>query len=107
MLGDNRQTAQEYVTKWRRNAVFNAVRAFQIIKRAERSAFGERSYFNLVGIYGKGNVPAIAINSPIPDNEEEEDDGNCWRCILTPSRDLAYIEAAAPINPICVQLLHQ
>jgi hypothetical protein len=31
----------------------------------------------------------------------------CWRCILTPSRDLAYIEAAAPINPICVQLLHQ
>jgi len=20
----------------------------------------------------------------------------CWRCILTPSRDLAYIEAAAP-----------
>jgi len=27
-------------------------------------------------------------------------------CILTPSRDLAYIEAAAPINPTCVQLLH-
>jgi hypothetical protein len=25
----------------------------------------------------------------------------------TPSCDLAYIEAAAPINPICVQLLHQ
>jgi hypothetical protein len=31
---------------------------------------------------------------------------SCWRCILTPSRDLACIEAAAPINPICVQLLH-
>jgi hypothetical protein len=30
----------------------------------------------------------------------------CWRCILTPSRDLAYIEGAAPINPISVQLLH-
>jgi hypothetical protein len=27
-------------------------------------------------------------------------------CILTPSRDLAYLEGAAPINPICVQLLH-
>jgi hypothetical protein len=28
-------------------------------------------------------------------------------CILTPSRDLAYMEGAAPINPTCVQLLHQ
>jgi hypothetical protein len=28
-------------------------------------------------------------------------------CILTPSRDLAYMEGAAPINTICVQLLHQ
>jgi ankyrin repeat protein len=28
-------------------------------------------------------------------------------CILTISRDLAYIGAAAPINPTCVQLLHQ
>jgi hypothetical protein len=27
--------------------------------------------------------------------------------ILTLSRDLAYIGAAAPINPTCVQLLHQ
>jgi hypothetical protein len=27
-------------------------------------------------------------------------------CILTPSRDLAYMEGAAPINPTCVQLLH-
>jgi hypothetical protein len=27
-------------------------------------------------------------------------------CILTLSRDLAYIGAAAPINPTCVQLLH-
>jgi hypothetical protein len=27
-------------------------------------------------------------------------------CILTPSRDLTYIEGAAPINPTCVQLLH-
>jgi hypothetical protein len=28
-------------------------------------------------------------------------------CILTPSRDLAYVGTAAPINPTCVQLLHQ
>jgi hypothetical protein len=31
----------------------------------------------------------------------------CWRCIFTPSRDLAYIELPPPINPICVQLLQQ
>jgi hypothetical protein len=32
---------------------------------------------------------------------------NLLECILTPSCDLAYIRAAAPINPTCVQLLHQ
>jgi hypothetical protein len=30
----------------------------------------------LVDIYGKRNVPAIAIDSPIPDDEKEEDDGD-------------------------------
>jgi hypothetical protein len=76
MLGDNQQTAQEYVTEWRRNAVLKAVRAFQIVKRAERSAFGEKSYFNLIDIHGKENVPAITTDSPTPDNEKEEDDDN-------------------------------
>jgi hypothetical protein len=30
----------------------------------------------LVDIYGKRNIPAIAIDSPIPDNEKEKNDGN-------------------------------
>jgi hypothetical protein len=28
-----------------------------------------QSYFNLVDIHGKGNVPAIATDSPTPDEE--------------------------------------
>jgi hypothetical protein len=74
MLGDNQQAAQEYVTKWRRNTVLKAVKAFQIVKRTERSAFGKKSYFNLIDIYGKRNMPAITTNSPTPDNEAEEKD---------------------------------
>jgi hypothetical protein len=76
MLGDNQQIVQEYVTKWRRNAVLKAVRAFQIVKRAERSAFEEKSYFNLIDIYKKRNVPAITTDSPTPDDEKEKDDSN-------------------------------
>jgi hypothetical protein len=42
----------------------------------ERSAFEKKSYFNLVDIYKKGNVPAIATDSSIPDDEKGENDGN-------------------------------
>jgi hypothetical protein len=28
MLGDNRQITQEYITKWRRNAIFKVIRTF-------------------------------------------------------------------------------
>jgi hypothetical protein len=73
---DNQQAAQEYITKWRRNAILKVIRAFQIVKRAKRNAFGEKSYFNLVDIHRKRNVPAIATNSPIPDDEVEEKDEN-------------------------------
>jgi hypothetical protein len=76
MLNDNQQAAQEYITKWRRNAALKAIRAFQIVKRAKRSAFGKKSYFNLIDIYKKGNVPTIATDSPTPDNEEGENDNN-------------------------------
>jgi hypothetical protein len=76
ILDDNQQAAQEYVTEWRRNVVLKAIRAFQIVKRAERSAFGKKSYFNLIDIYGKGNVSVIVTDSPTPDDEEEEDNGN-------------------------------
>jgi hypothetical protein len=74
MLNDNQQAAQEYVTKWRRNTILKAVRAFQIVKRAERNAFEKKSYFNLVDIYEKKNMPAIAINSPTPDDKVEKKD---------------------------------
>jgi hypothetical protein len=30
----------------------------------------------LIDIYRKGNVPAIATNNLIPDDEEEKDDGD-------------------------------
>jgi hypothetical protein len=76
MFGDNQQAAQKYVTEWRRNAIFKAIRAFQIVKRAKRSAFGEKSYFNLVDIHEKGNVPAIITNSPTPDDKVEKEDEN-------------------------------
>jgi hypothetical protein len=76
MLGDDQQAAQEYVPKWRRNAVFKVIRAFQIVKRVKRNAFGKKSYFNLIDIYGKGNMPAIATNNPIPDDEKEKDNGD-------------------------------
>jgi hypothetical protein len=36
----------------------------------------KKSYFNLVDIYGKGNVLAITINSPIPDDKIEKKDKN-------------------------------
>jgi hypothetical protein len=47
------------------------------------------------------NTPLGAVNY------NNESDLYMLECILTPSHDLAYIEGAAPINPICVQLLHQ
>jgi hypothetical protein len=74
IFSDNQQTAQEYVTEWRRNTVFKAIRAFQIVKRAERNAFGEKFYFNLIDIHKKGNVFAIITNSPIPDDKVEKKD---------------------------------
>jgi hypothetical protein len=52
MLSENRQTIQEYVTEWRRNAILKVIKAFQIVKRAKRNAFGKKSYFNLVDIHG-------------------------------------------------------
>jgi hypothetical protein len=76
MLSDNQQITQKYVTEWRRNAVFKAIKAFQIVKRTKRNAFGKKSYFNLIGIYKKENVSAIAINSLIPDNEKKKDNSD-------------------------------
>jgi hypothetical protein len=76
MLSDNQQATQKYITEWRRNTILKTIKAFQIIKRAKRSAFGKKSYFNLIDIHEKGNVPAITTNSPTPNDKAEKKDEN-------------------------------
>jgi hypothetical protein len=76
MLNDNQQTTQKYITEWRRNTILKTIKAFQIIKRAKRNAFEKKSYFNLIDIYKKGNVPAITTNNLTPDDEKEKNNGD-------------------------------
>ena len=75
LFSSDTATYSAYIQRFRNAAIRRAIRGFRDIKRAEKTYFGEKSYFYLSEIYDFDNIPTVSDDeASVNNNDEKETD---------------------------------